>query len=91
MRMKPIEKRWRNGQRVSFSSIVFEALALILLKAQMYPSGMTITGTKFTFFSEYELSIFFGLFVFLGLHPQHMEVPRLGSNRSYSRRPTPEP
>ena len=32
------------------------------------------------------------LFVFLGPHPQHMEVPRLGgSNRSCSCRPMPEP
>ena len=23
-------------------------------------------------------SFFFGLFVFLGLHPSHMEVPRIG-------------
>ena len=33
---------------------------------------------------------FFFLF-FLGPLPWHMEVPRLGSNRSCSRRPTPEP
>ena len=29
--------------------------------------------------------------VFLEPHPRHMEVPRLGSNRSYSRLPTPQP
>ena len=35
---------------------------------------------------------FFGLFLsFLGPHPWHMEVPRLGSNWSRSRWPIPEP
>ena len=33
----------------------------------------------------------FSSFVFLGPHLWHMEVPRLGSNRSYSCRPTPQP
>ena len=33
----------------------------------------------------------FLFFCFLGSHLQHMEVPRLGSNRSYSCRPTPQP
>ena len=43
------------------------------------------------------LKIFFSLlllfiyFVFLGPHPWHMEVPRLGSHRSCSCRPTPQP
>ena len=36
--------------------------------------------------------LFICLFVFLGPPPpQHVEVPRLGSNWSYSRRPTPQP
>ena len=35
---------------------------------------------------------FFLVFLsFLGPHPWHMEVPRLGSNRSCSRRPMPGP
>ena len=33
---------------------------------------------------------FFFLFCFLGPNSQHTEVPRLGSNRSYSCRPTPQ-
>ena len=33
---------------------------------------------------------FYFTFCLLGQHLQHMEVPRLGSNRSYSCRPTPE-
>ena len=28
---------------------------------------------------------------FLGLHPQHMEVPRLGVQSEYGCRPTPQP
>ena len=36
------------------------------------------------------LTIFF-FFVFLGLHPWHMESPRLGSNWICSCRPMPEP
>ena len=31
---------------------------------------------------------FFFVFCFLGLHPRHMKVPRLGSNQSYSCWPT---
>ena len=31
-----------------------------------------------SFFRSFFLSFFLGLFVFLGPHPQHMEVPRLG-------------
>ena len=34
---------------------------------------------------------FFFLFFFLGPHPQHLEVPRLGVNQSYSCWPTPQP
>ena len=34
--------------------------------------------------------LFFVLFCFLGPHLQYMEVPRLGSNQSYSCRPTPQ-
>ena len=37
---------------------------------------------------------FFSFFVFLGLHPWHMDVPGIGVewlNQSYSRRPTPQP
>ena len=37
------------------------------------------------------LACFFVCFVFLGQHLQHMDVPRLGSNRSCSYQPTPEP
>ena len=33
---------------------------------------MQITGNIVLF-----LKLFFGIFVFLGLHPRHMEVPRL--------------
>ena len=35
--------------------------------------------------------LFFCLLSFLGLYPWHMEVPRLGSNWSYSCQPTPQP
>ena len=34
---------------------------------------------------------FFFFFGFLGLHPRHVEVPRLGSNQSYSCQCTPQP
>ena len=34
---------------------------------------------------------FFFFFVFLGLHPPHMEIPRLGLNRSYSCQPSSQP
>ena len=34
--------------------------------------------------------IFFPFFAFLGLHPRHMEVPRLGLNQSCSRQPMPQ-
>ena len=30
------------------------------------------------------------VFIYLGLHPQHIEVPRQGSNQSYSSQPTPQ-
>ena len=30
-------------------------------------------------------------FFFLGPYPRHIEVPRLGSNRSCSRQPVPQP
>ena len=33
-------------------------------------------------------NFFFWSFIFLGLHPWHMEVPRLGMNQSCSHRPT---
>ena len=33
----------------------------------------------------------FFFFFFLRLYPQHMEIPRLGSNWSWSCRPTPQP
>ena len=35
-------------------------------------------------------SFFFFFFFFLGLHVQHMEVPRLGVNQSYNCWPTPQ-
>ena len=34
---------------------------------------------------------YFFFLCFLGLHSRHMEVPRLGSNRSCSRQPAPQP
>ena len=38
------------------------------------------------------LDLFVGfLFVFLGPHPQHMDVPRLGVEWELSRRPRPQP
>ena len=37
------------------------------------------------------LCLFVFVFVFLGLHSQHMEVPRLGTNGSCSHQPMPEP
>ena len=48
-------------------------------------SDLEDLGSFFFFF-------FFWSFVFLGPHPQHMEVPRLeGKNRSYNCLPTPQP
>ena len=36
-------------------------------------------GSPWVFLLFFSFFLFiFGLFVFLGLHPQHMEVPRLG-------------
>ena len=43
-------------------------------------------------FMGFFVGFFLGfLFVFLGLHPQHMEVPRLGVNQNCSRWPKPQP
>ena len=39
----------------------------------------------------FALFFFFFFFCFLGLHSRHMEVTRLGPNRSYSCWPTPQP
>jgi len=38
-----------------------------------------------------KITFFFVFLPFLGPHPQHMEVPRQGSNRSRSHQLTPEP
>ena len=40
---------------------------------------------------QMEISLILFLFCFLGPYPWHMEVPRLGSNQSYSCWPTPQP
>ena len=41
--------------------------------------------------SEASISFLSFFFVFLGPHPQHMEVPRLGVQSELSCRPTPQP
>ena len=51
--------------------------------------GILTTTLFCAFFSKNQFSLSF--FFFLGLHPRHMEVPRLGSNQSCSCRPTPQP
>ena len=51
------------------------------------PLHRSRNSTYISFF----LSFFFVFSPFLGPLPWHMEVPRLGSNQSCSRRPTPEP
>ena len=48
------------------------------------------SGRLLCLFSSF-FSFFFVFLPFLGPLPWHMEVPRLGSNRSCSHRPTPEP
>ena len=40
---------------------------------------------------EFYLLVHLFIFLFEGLHPQHMEVPRLGSNWCYSCQPIPQP
>ena len=57
----------------------------ILLKKSM-PTPKVINSLMFPLFK-----IFIQLICFLGMHQQHMEIPRLGSNRSYSCQPTPQP
>ena len=46
-------------------------------------------GTRFILNAV--LCFLFFYFIFLGQHPRHMEVPRLGSNWGYSCPPTPQP
>ena len=49
-------------------------------------SSMRISTVYYYYYYYY-----YYYFVSLGLHPQHMELPRLGSNWSYSCQPTPQP
>ena len=53
----------------------------------------TVLQRTSTFYSLLLLLFYFYLFIFcfLGPHPQHLEVPRLGSHRSCSCRPPPQP
>ena len=46
---------------------------------------------KCTFIHKIDVSFIFCLLSFLGLHPWHIEVPRIGVYQSYSYWPTPEP
>ena len=43
-----------------------------------HPENLVHVFTDSSLFGGFCLLFFFCLFVFLGLHPQHMEVPRLG-------------
>ena len=54
------------------------------LAQEKLPRGASFSHSFFSFF-------FFFFFVFLGPHPWHVEVPRLGVNQSYSCQPTPQP
>ena len=72
-----------------------------LVKAALFLCLLLFSFLFFFFFLSFFLFLFFFFFFFffffvfclvlLGLHQQHMEVPRLGSSQSCSFRPTPQP
>ena len=59
------------------------------LSEMLQGGGAESAPNYFVLLIEY-LGLFFFFFFFLGLHPQHMEIPRLGGNWSCSRWPTPQ-
>ena len=61
-------------------------LAMHLLSEQWRLTGNEKNRTLY--FSHIHTTTFF---FFLGPHPRHMEVPRLGSSQSYDCRPMPQP
>ena len=75
-------------------------LILVIIKV-IEPRGMQLSISWHCYCDSYWVFLFFwGFFLFvfcfcflsfLGLLPQHMEVPRLGSTWSCSHLPTPEP
>ena len=60
----------------------------------LQPLLLASEGSPVCYICEYStqvLTFFFLSFVFLGLHPWHIEVPRLGVQSELSRWPTPQP
>ena len=58
---------------------------MLLIEPSQHPSGC------FKYSLSLSLFFFWVSLPFLGPHPRHMEVPRLGSNQSCSHQPMPQP
>ena len=66
------------------------ASALVTVETQVPSLALAQWVKRFSILFIYLFLFFFFPFVFLGLLLRHMELPRLGSNQSYSHRPTPQ-
>ena len=77
--------------------LLSEAEALLALAAAQIRASLPCVHAleriwlKTSFLVVHLSPILFFFFVFLGPHPWHVEVPRLGVNQSYSCQPTPQP
>ena len=75
------------------SVLVFQGISMLISIVGVTICIPTSSVGGFTFLRTLSSScyLFICLFVFLGLQPQHMEVPRLGANSSCSHWPIPQP